>query len=97
MGYVVHAYLIILILFIMFDISWTFHEMLDTLYININSLLSIIFRLILSKTLINILTLYRYMKDKLKGYNCLENIKSGIYLNNIRGEIGRKEGDQESN
>ena len=37
------------------------------------------------------------MKDKLKGYNCLENIKSGIYLNNIRGEIGRKEGDQESN
>ena len=36
------------------------------------------------------------MKDKPKDYNCLEQIKSGIYLNNTRGEIGRKERDFEA-
>ena len=36
------------------------------------------------------------MKDKPKYYNCLEQIKSGIYLNNTRGEIGRKERDFEA-
>ena len=36
------------------------------------------------------------MKDKPKDYNCLEQIKSAIYLGNTRGEIGRKERDLEA-
>ena len=36
------------------------------------------------------------MKDKPKNYNCLEQIKSAIYLSNTRGEIGRKERDLEA-
>ena len=36
------------------------------------------------------------MKYKPKDYNCLEQIKSAIYLNNTRGEIGRKEKDLEA-
>lgn len=37
-----------------------------------------------------------YMEDKPKDYNCLEQIKSAIYLNNTRGETGRKERDLEA-
>lgn len=36
------------------------------------------------------------MKNKPKDYNCLEQIKSAIYLSNTRGEIGRKERDLEA-
>ena len=35
------------------------------------------------------------MKNKPKDYNCLQQIKSAIYLHNTRGEIGRKERDLE--